>query len=145
MSVFLGMMVLTRETFRSRKFRACLSRCYHGAVYILPMPRLSPMMLEGTVVKWHTKEGDAVQKYSLIADIRPNELTKVQTSDEGPPEMEIELQDDVFVAKLFATEGQKVPAGYPVALLCESREDIAEVKNLKVRSGSQLLSIICMH
>jgi pyruvate/2-oxoglutarate dehydrogenase complex dihydrolipoamide acyltransferase (E2) component len=95
------------------------------------------MMLEGTVVKWHTKEGDKIQKYCLIADIRPNELTKVQTSDDGPPEMEIELQDDLFVAKLFAKEGQQVPSGYPVALLCESHEDIAEVRNLKVRFEGQ--------
>ena len=89
-------------------------------------------MLEGTVTKWHANVGDQVEKYSLIANIMPNELTKVRTSEEGPPEMEIELQDDLYVAKIMAKEGETILAGFPLALLCEYQGDIQEVENLKV-------------
>ena len=39
------------------------------------MPALSPTMEEGTLVKWHVKEGDTVQTGDVIAEIETDKAT----------------------------------------------------------------------
>ena len=39
------------------------------------MPRMSDTMEQGTVVKWHVKEGDTVSPGDVLADIETDKAT----------------------------------------------------------------------
>ncbi len=71
------------------------------------MPALSPTMEEGTLAKWHVKEGDEVHAGDVIAEIETDKAT-----------MEVEAVDEGVVEKILVgegTEGVKVNA--PIAKL----------------------------
>jgi pyruvate/2-oxoglutarate dehydrogenase complex dihydrolipoamide acyltransferase (E2) component len=102
---------------------------FEGSVRLLPMPHLSPHMANGKILKWYAKEGGMIPAYELIADIQPDQLTEIL--DERP-EMEVELQEEMYIAKLLCTEGQEVKSGTPLAILCEMQEDIETARKLQV-------------
>ncbi|MEZ6243665.1 MAG: pyruvate dehydrogenase complex dihydrolipoamide acetyltransferase [Phycisphaerales bacterium] len=79
----------------------------------ITMPRLSDTMEQGTVVKWHVKEGDSVSSGDVIADIETDKAT-----------MELEAFDDGTVAKLVAGEGENIPIGGVIAVLAEKGESV---------------------
>jgi pyruvate dehydrogenase E2 component (dihydrolipoamide acetyltransferase) len=71
------------------------------------MPALSPTMEEGTLAKWHVKEGDEVKAGDVIAEIETDKAT-----------MEVEAVDEGVIEALLVaagTEGVKVNA--PIARL----------------------------
>jgi len=71
------------------------------------MPALSPTMEEGTLAKWHVKEGDEVKAGDVIAEIETDKATmEVEAVDEGKVEA-------ILVPE--GTEGVKVNA--PIARL----------------------------
>jgi pyruvate/2-oxoglutarate dehydrogenase complex dihydrolipoamide acyltransferase (E2) component len=109
---------------------------FEGSVRLLPMPHLSPHMASGKILKWHAKEGGMIPAYELIADILPDQLTEIL--DERP-EMEVELQEEMYIAKLFCTEGQEIKSGAPLAILCEMQEDIETARGLQVLTKSMYL------
>ncbi len=82
----------------------------------ITMPRLSDTMEQGTVVKWHVKEGDSVSSGDVIADIETDKAT-----------MELECFDDGTVAKLVAPEGENVPIGGVIAIIAEEGESVESV------------------
>ncbi|MGB3021478.1 MAG: biotin/lipoyl-containing protein, partial [Methyloceanibacter sp.] len=48
------------------------------------MPALSPTMEEGTLVKWHVREGDEIRAGDVIAEIETDKATmEVEASDDG--------------------------------------------------------------
>jgi len=67
------------------------------------MPALSPTMTAGTIGKWLKKEGDKVVAGDSIADIETDKAS-----------MAFEAQDEVFVAKILASEGVEVQVGAPI-------------------------------
>ncbi len=76
------------------------------------MPALSPTMEEGTLAKWHVKEGDTVEPGDVIAEIETDKAT-----------MEVEAVDEGRVGKLLVAEGATaVPVNRPIALLLEEGE-----------------------
>lgn len=77
------------------------------------MPRLSDTMEQGTVVKWHVKEGDAVNQGDMIADIETDKAT-----------MELEAFDSGTVARLAAAEGERVPVGETIMVIAEEGESV---------------------
>jgi pyruvate dehydrogenase E1 component beta subunit len=80
------------------------------------MPALSPTMEEGTLAKWHVKEGDEVRSGDVIAEIETDKAT-----------MEVEAIDDGKVGKLLVPEGtEHVPVNQPIALLLTNGEDVAK-------------------
>jgi pyruvate dehydrogenase E2 component (dihydrolipoamide acetyltransferase) len=79
------------------------------------MPRMSDTMEQGTVVKWHVKEGDDVSPGDVIADIETDKAT-----------MELEAFDEGKVAKLAAAEGANINVGELIVVLAEDGEDLAE-------------------
>lgn len=79
------------------------------------MPRLSDTMEQGTVVKWHVAEGDAVQTGQVLADIETDKAT-----------MELESFDTGTVAKIAAPEGTQVAVGSLIMVIAEEGEDAAE-------------------
>ncbi|HYD44209.1 MAG TPA: 2-oxo acid dehydrogenase subunit E2, partial [Phenylobacterium sp.] len=71
------------------------------------MPALSPTMEEGTLAKWHVKQGDSVRSGDVIAEIETDKATmEVEAVDEG-------VVEEILVAE--GTEGVKVNA--PIARL----------------------------
>ena len=77
------------------------------------MPALSPTMEEGTLAKWHVKEGDAVSSGDIIAEIETDKAT-----------MEIEAIDEGTVGKLLIAEGtEAVLVNTAIAIILEEGED----------------------
>lgn len=79
------------------------------------MPRMSDTMEQGTVVKWHVKEGDEVSPGDVLADIETDKAT-----------MELEAFDEGRIAKLAASEGSNVSVGDLIVILAEEGEDLEE-------------------
>jgi pyruvate dehydrogenase E1 component beta subunit len=79
------------------------------------MPALSPTMEEGTLIKWHVSEGDAVQAGDVIAEIETDKAT-----------MEIEAIDDGKIGKILVAEGtEHIPVNRPIAILLTDDDDTA--------------------
>jgi pyruvate dehydrogenase E1 component beta subunit len=77
------------------------------------MPALSPTMEEGTLAKWHIKEGDTVAPGDVIAEIETDKAI-----------MEVEAVDEGRVGKLVVAEGaQGVKVNAPIAFLLGEDED----------------------
>ena len=77
------------------------------------MPALSPTMTEGTLAKWHVKEGDEVTSGDVIAEIETDKAT-----------MEVEAVDEGKVGRILVDEGTEgVAVNAPIALLLEDGED----------------------
>ena len=83
----------------------------------ITMPQLSDTMSEGTVVKWHKKEGDKVKAQEEIADVETDKATMPMESYEGGT-----------LAVILVSEGGKVSVGAPIAVLATSKENPADVK-----------------
>ena len=81
------------------------------------MPALSPTMTEGTLAKWHVKEGDEVTSGDVIAEIETDKAT-----------MEVEAVDEGTVGKLLVAEGAEgVPVNQVIAVLLEEGEDASAI------------------
>src|SRR5688572_21525784 len=83
----------------------------------IKMPQLSDTMSEGTLVKWHKKEGDKVRAKDEIADVETDKATMPMESFEGGT-----------LAAILVPEGGKVKVGELIAVLAKSSENPAEVK-----------------
>lgn len=83
----------------------------------ITMPQLSDTMSEGTVVKWHKKEGDKVKAGEEIADVETDKATMPMEAFEGGT-----------LAAILVPEGGKVSVGQPIAVLASSKENAADVK-----------------
>jgi pyruvate dehydrogenase E1 component beta subunit len=71
------------------------------------MPALSPTMEEGTLAKWHVKEGDDVKAGDVIAEIETDKAT-----------MEVEAVDEGKVEAILVPEGSEgVKVNTPIARL----------------------------
>jgi pyruvate dehydrogenase E1 component beta subunit len=79
----------------------------------ITMPALSPTMTEGTLAKWHVKEGDQITSGDVIAEVETDKAT-----------MEVETIDEGTVGRLLIAEGAEgVPVNQVIALLLEDGED----------------------
>ncbi len=86
----------------------------------ITMPALSPTMEEGTLAKWHVKEGDSVAPGDVIAEIETDKAT-----------MEVEAVDEGTIGKIVIDEGtEEVKVNSVIAVLLEegeSADDIGDV------------------
>jgi pyruvate dehydrogenase E2 component (dihydrolipoamide acetyltransferase) len=83
----------------------------------ITMPQLSDTMAEGTVVKWHKKEGDKVRGGEEIADVETDKATMPMEAFEGGT-----------LAVILVPEGGKVKVGDAIAVLATAKENVAELK-----------------
>ncbi len=79
---------------------------------IIKMPKLSDTMTEGTLVKWHIKEGDTVDLGKIIADVETDKAT-----------MEMQAFESGKIVKLVVPEGGKVALGAPMAVVLDAGEE----------------------
>ncbi|GLC33451.1 hypothetical protein PLESTM_000072600 [Pleodorina starrii] len=97
---------------------------------VLPMPKLSHSMTHGRVLKWHVSEGSPVAVYDVIATVETETLVEeAYRLDQfaGKVSLLVESQEEGFVARLLAAEGEEVPVGRPIALLCEDADEVQAV------------------
>src|SRR5437868_6594882 len=83
----------------------------------ITMPQLSDTMTEGTLVKWHKKEGDKVNEGEAVADIETDKAT-----------MPLEVFESGTLAIVNAREGQKVKVGERLAVLATAGENVDEIR-----------------
>src|SRR4051812_4769854 len=83
----------------------------------ITMPQLSDTMTEGTLVKWHKKEGETIKEQEAVADIETDKAT-----------MPLEVFESGTVALMAVKEGTKVKVGELLAVLATSGENVEEVK-----------------
>src|SRR3954470_18802301 len=91
----------------------------------ITMPQLSDTMTEGTVVKWHKKEGDKVRAGEEIADVETDKAT-----------MPMEAYDSGTLAHIAVPEGKKIQVGGVLALIATAGENPADVKKQAGAAGS---------
>lgn len=81
------------------------------------MPALSPTMEEGTLSKWHVKEGDTVSSGDILAEIETDKAT-----------MEFESIDEGVIGKIMIAEGTEgVKVNAVIAVLLEDGEAAADI------------------
>ena len=81
------------------------------------MPALSPTMEEGTLSKWHVKEGDTVSSGDILAEIETDKAT-----------MEFETIDEGVIGKIMIAEGTEgVKVNAVIAVLLEDGETAADI------------------
>ena len=83
---------------------------------LVRMPLLSDTMTEGTIVKWHKKEGDAVQAGDILAEVETDKAT-----------MELESYWDGVLLHIAAKEGDTVPVDGLIAIIGEAGEDVTAI------------------
>jgi pyruvate dehydrogenase E2 component (dihydrolipoamide acetyltransferase) len=83
----------------------------------IQMPALSPTMEEGTLAKWHVKEGDTVSSGDIMAEIETDKAT-----------MEFEAVDEGVIGKILIAEGTEgVKVNTPIAILLEDGESADDI------------------
>ncbi len=79
------------------------------------MPQMGYDMREGTVVRWHKKEGETVARGEVLADIETDKAT-----------VEFEAYTGGVVGKIVAAEGMVVPVGELIAIITAPGEALPE-------------------
>src|SRR5947209_20614417 len=90
----------------------------------ITMPQLSDTMTEGTVVKWHKKEGDKVRAGEEIADVETDKAV-----------MPMEAFESGTLALIKVKEGEKIPVGGVLAVIATGSEKIEDVKKTYAGGG----------
>lgn len=81
---------------------------------VIELPKLSPTMEEGTLVRWSKREGDAIGVDDLLAEVETDKATmEFRSFDRG-----------TLLARLVA-EGAVAKLGQPVAIFGEPGEDVS--------------------
>lgn len=94
---------------------------------IIGLPKLSPTMEEGTLVRWVKQEGDALEVDDLIAEIETDKAT-----------MEFRSFDRGVLLKQLAPEGATLAPDQPVAIIGAKGEDIsALLKKVGVTASAE--------
>jgi len=75
-----------------------------GDIVDVPMPKMGESVMEGTIIKWHKKVGDAVKTDEIIFEISTDKVdTEVPSSVDG------------VIEEILCGEQQTVPVGFVVA------------------------------
>lgn len=82
-----------------------------GELIDIPMPKMGESIMEGTIIKWHKKVGDAVKRDEIIFEISTDKVdTEVPSPADGIIEQILFNENDIVqvgvsVAKLRTTSG----------------------------------------
>ncbi len=94
----------------------------------ITMPQLSDTMSEGTVVKWHKKEGDTIKAGEEIADVE---------TDKAVMPLEAFDEHEGTLAKILVPEGQTVKIGQALGLVATKGENVDQVKSQSGGGGEK--------
>ncbi|MFA6137877.1 MAG: dihydrolipoamide acetyltransferase family protein [Sulfurimonas sp.] len=84
------------------------------------MPSLGADMESAVLMEWHVKEGDAVKKGQIIAEVETSKGV-----------IEIEVFEDGIVEKLLVTPETECSVGMPLAIIASGRDSIAQTEETK--------------
>jgi pyruvate dehydrogenase E2 component (dihydrolipoamide acetyltransferase) len=79
------------------------------------LPQLGQTMEEGTIAKWHKKEGDSVTKGEVIYELTTDKAT-----------LEVEAYAEGELKKILVKEGQTVPVNELVAFIGEPEDELPD-------------------
>ena len=85
-------------------------------VEVIPMPRLSDTMTEGTIAKWNKKEGDTIEEGDIIAEIETDKAT-----------MEFESFYSGVLLKIGIQEGETAPVDSVLAIIGPNGSDVTGI------------------
>lgn len=125
-------MFLKLRLVKSAMVHAMLSKQFFRTLRIVVMPKLSPTMNHGKLIKLNLKENQSVSSYEKIMEVSTSSLLNTSVEESV---MEIEIMEDMFVASLCAAEGQELAVGCPIAVLCDNAADIAKVQSMQVHTA----------
>jgi pyruvate dehydrogenase E2 component (dihydrolipoamide acetyltransferase) len=91
---------------------------------IIGLPKLSPTMEEGVLVRWTKKEGDKVSPGDLVAEVETDKAN-----------MDFNIEDEGVLLKLLAKEGDTVKLGAPVAIIGKAGEDVSALVAEAAKQG----------
>ncbi|KAF0695995.1 Aste57867_13208 [Aphanomyces stellatus] len=96
---------------------------------IVPMAKVSPSMTGGRITLWKKNVGDFVACYDLLYEFDASGLTDIDEEENITTKMELESCDEGYLAVIFDplvphTCAKMVPGGTPVAMLCDSIEEM---------------------
>lgn len=80
--------------------------------FTLTMPKLSPTMDEGTIVKWHKHEGDFVKSGELLIEVATDKAT-----------VEHNALDEGWLRKIIAPEGSTAQINQSIAIFTEQKDE----------------------
>ncbi len=83
--------------------------------FTLTMPKLTPTMEGGTIVKWHKKEGDQVKDGDLLFEIATDKAT-----------VEHSALDEGYLRKILVKEGEEALVNRAVAVFTEAKDESIE-------------------
>jgi pyruvate dehydrogenase E2 component (dihydrolipoamide acetyltransferase) len=92
---------------------------------IIGLPKLSPTMEEGVLVRWTKKEGDKVSPGDLVAEVETDKAN-----------MDFNIEDDGVLLKLLVKEGDTVKLGAPVAIIGKAGEDVSALVQQAASQGA---------
>ena len=78
------------------------------------MPQMGESVVEGTISKWHKKEGEKVKKDEPLVEIETDKVT-----------IEVPCPADGTLAQILVKEGETVPIGAKLAILTVSGEKVS--------------------
>jgi len=82
------------------------------------MIALSPTMEQGTIHKWHIKEGDKFSTGDILCDVETDKTT-----------MEYEAPDDAVLLKIIVQAGGQASVGQTIAIYGENDDEITDLLN----------------
>lgn len=83
--------------------------------FTVTMPKLSPTMEEGTIAKWHKKEGDKVEAGEVLVEIATDKAT-----------VEYNALDEGFLRKIIVPDGGHASVNQPIAVFTEKADESIE-------------------
>ncbi len=81
----------------------------------LTMPKLSPTMTNGVVVKWHKSQGEFVEANQLLLEIATDKAT-----------VEYQSLDSGWLRKILVQNGDEARVNQPIAYLTETKEEAVQ-------------------
>jgi pyruvate dehydrogenase E2 component (dihydrolipoamide acetyltransferase) len=83
--------------------------------FTLTMPKLSPTMEEGTIVKWNQKVGDFVEAGNVLMEVATDKAT-----------VEHNTLDSGWLRKILVPEGQSAIVNQAIAIFTENKDESIE-------------------
>ncbi|RHY33512.1 hypothetical protein DYB32_001576 [Aphanomyces invadans] len=107
------------------------------------MAKVSPSMTGGRITKWKKNVGEFVSCYDLLYEFEVSGLTDIDEEENVTTKMELESCDEGYLAVVFDpvepnTCPKLVAGGSPVALLCDSTDEMRAVQERFKSVGPQV-------
>lgn len=83
--------------------------------FTFTMPKLSPTMEGGTLVKWHKNVGDFVQSGEVLLEVATDKAT-----------VEHQALDEGWLRQILVAEGQEATVNQPIAIFSEDQSESLE-------------------